>query len=84
MDSDLNLNSDINAITKAAYYHLNILRIKGLLSQLVHAFVFSPLESRMLLFEFSQRTITWTTSVNFSDPYTGFLSVREFILKYAC
>ena len=50
MDSDLNLEKHIKAITKSAYYHLkNISRIKDLMSQqdlekLVHAFIFSRLD----------------------------------------
>ena len=50
IDSDLNFNNHLKAITKSAYYHLkNIARIKGFLSKqdtekLVHAFVFSRLD----------------------------------------
>ena len=50
IDSDLNFNNHLKAITKSAYYHLkNIARIKGFLSKqdtekLVHAFIFSRLD----------------------------------------
>ena len=50
MDSDLNLEKHIKAITKSAYYHLkNISRLLDLMSQqdlekLVHVFIFSRLD----------------------------------------
>lgn len=50
MDSDLNLQGHIKAITKSAFYHLrNISRIKGLMTQgdlekLIHAFISSRLD----------------------------------------
>uniref|UniRef100_A0A8C6UC06 Ig-like domain-containing protein n=1 Tax=Neogobius melanostomus TaxID=47308 RepID=A0A8C6UC06_9GOBI len=50
MDSDLNLNSHIKAITSSAFYHLkNIAKIRGIVSKpdlerLIHAFVSSRLD----------------------------------------
>ncbi|RJG15175.1 hypothetical protein D4A39_16695, partial [Alcanivorax profundi] len=50
MDSDLNFNSHIKAITSTAFYHLkNIARIKGIVSKpdlerLIHAFISSRLD----------------------------------------
>ena len=50
LDSDLNFNSHIKAITSAAFYHLkNIARIKGIVSKpdlerLIHVFVSTRLD----------------------------------------
>ena len=39
---------------------------------------------RTLLLESSLRPRKWIISLQFSDLYTGFLSVKELILKYCC
>uniref|UniRef100_A0A8C6S839 AIG1-type G domain-containing protein n=1 Tax=Neogobius melanostomus TaxID=47308 RepID=A0A8C6S839_9GOBI len=71
MDSDLNLNSHIKAITSSAFYHLkNIAKIRGIVSKpdlerLIHAFVSSRLDyCNGLLTGLSKRAVRSSASVS--------------------